>query len=406
MHSLDSQRRYQTMAYQFRAEPPFDILTVSRPLPLAGVGAANFASGLFVPAGTNKIIVSYGAHDAESRVLVMSKAYLEQLFDACAPPSSSSQLPSFDLPSFSTITASLLSWKAATGVIVALFLSTLALLAKLSHRTQNRHQVATTITTTPEGDKCALKPSSTLNQVINDFTANENAAASSDAHLAISHVPQSATLQGPQGVGPKDLPEALVLNSLAEQSVASCFGLVSDEVIARRPNEQRMSRLTIGGMLSSRRNGESKMNGVRRSQPASVSERGKLPLGEEKDASPLCNPMSDCATVCSDVHTAQVPKSSRSNQSSSRLQRRSAPDMPPSQSSRLSWHGGQLLRRSSEQTPSEQIDEGLPTHMAVASPGIVQSNKAHHKSQALALRPSLSARADCSSRRVQSPVIV
>ena len=65
--SIDADGKYETMAYKFEATPPFAVLAVSRPLPLQGAGHANFASGLSIPAGTGKVVVSYGASDVESR---------------------------------------------------------------------------------------------------------------------------------------------------------------------------------------------------------------------------------------------------------------------------------------------------------------------------------------------------
>ena len=86
LHAKDAAGKYTTFAYKFRASPPFDVVAVSRPLPLAGVADANFASGLMLSPGTDKVVVSYGARDAEARALVMPVAHLEYLFDACAPP--------------------------------------------------------------------------------------------------------------------------------------------------------------------------------------------------------------------------------------------------------------------------------------------------------------------------------
>lgn len=82
MHAKHSNGTYTTMAYRFAAAPPFEVTAVSRPLPLQGVDQLNFASGLLVPPGTGKVIVSYGAQDAEPRILAMSLAYFEGLFGA------------------------------------------------------------------------------------------------------------------------------------------------------------------------------------------------------------------------------------------------------------------------------------------------------------------------------------
>lgn len=78
MHTIDGDGMYQTMAYKFKAAPPFAVEAVSRPLPLQGVGGKNFASGLAVV--DDKVVVTYGAGDAESRALVMSLEYFETLF--------------------------------------------------------------------------------------------------------------------------------------------------------------------------------------------------------------------------------------------------------------------------------------------------------------------------------------
>ena len=80
MHTIDSAGNYATMAYRFQAEPPFTVLAVSIPLPLQGTGNANFASGLVLLPGSDKVLVSYGAADRESRALIMSTSYLETFF--------------------------------------------------------------------------------------------------------------------------------------------------------------------------------------------------------------------------------------------------------------------------------------------------------------------------------------
>jgi len=79
MHTIDANGAYATMAYKFEPEPPFAVLAVSRPLPMQGEGGANFASGLLLTA--DKVIVTYGAADAEARALILSHAHLESLFD-------------------------------------------------------------------------------------------------------------------------------------------------------------------------------------------------------------------------------------------------------------------------------------------------------------------------------------
>ena len=58
-------RPLRPFAYKFDAAPPYAIQAVSRPLPLRG-GGASFASGLaLAPGGADKVVVSYGAADAE-----------------------------------------------------------------------------------------------------------------------------------------------------------------------------------------------------------------------------------------------------------------------------------------------------------------------------------------------------
>jgi hypothetical protein len=86
-HTKNSAGRYTTMAYTFAAEQPFAVTAVSRPIPLAA-GSSAFASSLSVPPGGDKVVIGYGAADAEARALVVSTAYLESLFDwsgGCAP---------------------------------------------------------------------------------------------------------------------------------------------------------------------------------------------------------------------------------------------------------------------------------------------------------------------------------
>ena len=96
--------RYVTLAYTMERTPPFKVINVSRPLPLAGANSA-FASSLAIPPGgdkvllassnssphynpssspnlnPNKVVVAYGVADAESRAFVMSRAFLLNLFD-------------------------------------------------------------------------------------------------------------------------------------------------------------------------------------------------------------------------------------------------------------------------------------------------------------------------------------
>lgn len=68
---------YTTRAFKFQAFPPFQVTSISKPLPLYEDRQA-FASSLSIM--NDKIIIGYGVRDEESRVLVMSKAYMEMLF--------------------------------------------------------------------------------------------------------------------------------------------------------------------------------------------------------------------------------------------------------------------------------------------------------------------------------------
>lgn len=79
-HTLDESPGggYTTRAFKFEAKPPFRVSEVSKPLPLYQAQEA-FASSLTVQA--DKIIVGYGVSDKFSRVLVMSKSYMDSLFE-------------------------------------------------------------------------------------------------------------------------------------------------------------------------------------------------------------------------------------------------------------------------------------------------------------------------------------
>ena len=79
-HTKDAEGRYVTLAYTMERTPPFKVINVSRPLPLAGANGA-FASSLAIPPGGDKVVVAYGVADAESRAFVMSRAFLLDLFD-------------------------------------------------------------------------------------------------------------------------------------------------------------------------------------------------------------------------------------------------------------------------------------------------------------------------------------
>jgi len=80
-HVTYSTGQYTSFAYTFAAAPPFNVLSVSAALPLQGTGARNFVSGLLLPPGSRKVVITYGASDAESRALVCSEDYFDELFD-------------------------------------------------------------------------------------------------------------------------------------------------------------------------------------------------------------------------------------------------------------------------------------------------------------------------------------
>ena len=76
---MSSAGEYTSFAYTFDAEPPFAVTAVSRPLPLAG-GARSFVSGLALK--DDKVVVTYGYANRESRALVMSRDYFAALWEA------------------------------------------------------------------------------------------------------------------------------------------------------------------------------------------------------------------------------------------------------------------------------------------------------------------------------------
>jgi hypothetical protein len=80
LHTKGRSNKYTTMAYTFQAQPPFAVMAVSRPLPLAG-GRSAFASSLSVLPGGDKLAIGYGAADVEARALVVSVGYIESLMD-------------------------------------------------------------------------------------------------------------------------------------------------------------------------------------------------------------------------------------------------------------------------------------------------------------------------------------
>lgn len=81
LHTHDSYSRdpYTTRAYTFEAYPPFRVLRVSKPLKLQSSGLA-FASSLTTY--QDKIMVGYGVADRESRMMIMSRDYLESEFES------------------------------------------------------------------------------------------------------------------------------------------------------------------------------------------------------------------------------------------------------------------------------------------------------------------------------------
>ena len=72
-------RGYTTMAYMFSDVPPYEIVAISRPLPLSGSGLA-FPSGLTVLNQEKKILITFGVADAQSRIMVLSRESLRDLF--------------------------------------------------------------------------------------------------------------------------------------------------------------------------------------------------------------------------------------------------------------------------------------------------------------------------------------
>eukprot|EP00965_Chrysotila_dentata_P201573 6180646-Pleurochrysis_carterae.AAC.1 len=87
------------LRYTFSSSPPFAVLSVSRPLPLQHAPLA-FASGLafpptqFPPTGfarnasaptdpRDKLVITYGVANTQARALVVSRRYLDSMFDWC-----------------------------------------------------------------------------------------------------------------------------------------------------------------------------------------------------------------------------------------------------------------------------------------------------------------------------------
>jgi len=84
-HAADLKvRRYAHYAYRFAPMPPFQILQVSKPLPLQmlpptpGAPAFAFASGLVVH--QDQVILTYAAGDREPRAFLMSLSRLDEFF--------------------------------------------------------------------------------------------------------------------------------------------------------------------------------------------------------------------------------------------------------------------------------------------------------------------------------------
>ena len=69
---------YSTAAYTFQASPPFAVQRVSKPLPLHN---HSYATSISLQA--DKVLIGYGEADKSSRVLVMSRSYLEDQFGWC-----------------------------------------------------------------------------------------------------------------------------------------------------------------------------------------------------------------------------------------------------------------------------------------------------------------------------------
>ena len=79
IHTYDghSVEPYQTLVYKFASQPPFRVLAVSRPLELQSAGLS-FASSIVTV--EDKVMVGYGVHDRSSRLMVMSRRYLDRQF--------------------------------------------------------------------------------------------------------------------------------------------------------------------------------------------------------------------------------------------------------------------------------------------------------------------------------------
>ncbi|CAK9049946.1 Acyltransferase MdmB [Durusdinium trenchii] len=85
-HAADLKvRRYVHYAYRFAPKPPFQILQVSKPLPLQmlppmpGAPPFAFASGILLR--EEQVILTYAAGDRESRALLMSLKQLDKYFE-------------------------------------------------------------------------------------------------------------------------------------------------------------------------------------------------------------------------------------------------------------------------------------------------------------------------------------
>jgi len=83
LHTHHPSRGYTTMAYTFESKPPFAIQRISKPLPLhprAFASSLSLTTSMFSNKDTDKIWIGYGDADTKSRVLVLSRKYMEEEF--------------------------------------------------------------------------------------------------------------------------------------------------------------------------------------------------------------------------------------------------------------------------------------------------------------------------------------
>eukprot|EP00462_Mataza_sp_D1_P027470 CAMPEP_0175175552 /NCGR_PEP_ID=MMETSP0087-20121206/33270_1 /TAXON_ID=136419 /ORGANISM="Unknown Unknown, Strain D1" /LENGTH=381 /DNA_ID=CAMNT_0016467183 /DNA_START=134 /DNA_END=1280 /DNA_ORIENTATION=+ len=91
-HTIDREGRYRNYVFEFASGPPFEVLRVSRALPLLQspvfdrslATPITFQSGMTFLANGN-LAVSYGSSNADARVLIMGQETLESFFDDPAP---------------------------------------------------------------------------------------------------------------------------------------------------------------------------------------------------------------------------------------------------------------------------------------------------------------------------------